>query len=218
MEEKHCRTCGKLKPLSDYYKHPQMGDGHLNICKECTKKRVAIHREDNVDRIREYDRGRAKLLHRRALNLARTIKARKTIRGYESAHNAVDKAIIRGDIIKPSVCSWCGKEHSQIEGHHTDYSDKLLVVWLCSPCHRRLHIGKGEEAEKMRAAIPIPKMEERTEFRKLKTITYNGITESLSYWAKETGMTYNILQHRLNNGWNHKDIIEKPRKNNGKNA
>lgn len=35
--EKKCFKCFKILPLSDFYKHKSMGDGHLNKCKTCTK-------------------------------------------------------------------------------------------------------------------------------------------------------------------------------------
>ncbi len=35
---KTCFKCNKEKPLSDYYKHKKMGDGHLGKCKDCTKR------------------------------------------------------------------------------------------------------------------------------------------------------------------------------------
>lgn len=39
--EKPCIICSEWKPLSEFYKHPKMSDGHINKCKTCTKKQTA---------------------------------------------------------------------------------------------------------------------------------------------------------------------------------
>jgi hypothetical protein len=37
MISKYCIICKIEKPIDMYYKHPNMADGHLNKCKDCTK-------------------------------------------------------------------------------------------------------------------------------------------------------------------------------------
>lgn len=38
---KKCFKCNLVKDLAGFYKHPQMKDGHLNKCIECTKNDVS---------------------------------------------------------------------------------------------------------------------------------------------------------------------------------
>lgn len=56
---KKCFKCDNEKSLSEFYVHKQMSDGHLNKCKECTKKDTA-ERSKTLDLESERDRGREK--------------------------------------------------------------------------------------------------------------------------------------------------------------
>jgi len=48
MEQtKVCFRCETEQPLSQFYKHKQMADGHLNKCKTCTKKDSGKREKEN---------------------------------------------------------------------------------------------------------------------------------------------------------------------------
>ena len=149
---KKCHKCGRELPLDDFYKHPQMLDGHLNICKSCVKDRVNKYREANIEKIRAYDRERAHLEKRKILRAKISAKRRHEVQGYKAAHMAVAHAIKKGALKKPNRCQYCGRT-GRIEGHHKNYKDKLNVIWLCSACHRQYHLGKAIQAQKIRSFV-----------------------------------------------------------------
>lgn len=155
--KKTCKRCKESRPLTRFYKHKHMADGHLNFCKDCTKDRVSNHRSDNIEKIRAYDRERGKLPHRVAETIKRTRERRQALRGlgYGAAHNKVSKALISGELQKVTTCSYCN-DGGRIEAHHEDYDKPLDVTWLCKPCHSMLHTGKTAEAKSIQSQIGVP--------------------------------------------------------------
>lgn len=135
---KACFKRGTEKPLSEFYRHSRMADGHLNKCKDCTRSDVAKHRSDHIDSVRAYDRQRAKLPHRKKHITENTKSFRSNNPEKYKAHSIVGFAIKSGRLIKPESCQSCGCD-GIIHGHHDDYSKPLEVMWLCVPCHAARH-------------------------------------------------------------------------------
>ena len=132
---KTCFKCDKEKPLADFYKHPQMGDGHLNKCKACTRADSAAHRRSPRfrEKVLAYDRKRG---NRRTPQDMQNY--RKENRKETRARSLVSSAVRCGRLDKPDRCSHCHTV-TKIVGHHPNYDKPLEVVWLCHACHNQLH-------------------------------------------------------------------------------
>lgn len=133
---KECFKCKVVKPLDEFYKHSQMADGHLNKCKQCTKKDVGEHREKNIDKVRAYDRERGKNKSRIQASTEITRAWREEDKRRVRAHSAVARAIRSGALVR-QPCESCGDTTSV--AHHDDYDKPLSVRWLCQACHKRHH-------------------------------------------------------------------------------
>lgn len=150
----------------DFYKHPQMSDGFLNKCKDCTKKDNIENRNNNIDYYIEYDKNRSNLPHR--IEARKEYSKRKEViernRNYKKSYFKTDigkevhkRAIkkylslypikraahmlaynaIQNKTLKKQKCQVCGIK--KVEAHHDDYTKPLNVRWLCNNHHREWH-------------------------------------------------------------------------------
>jgi ribosomal protein S27AE len=113
-----------------------MADGHLNKCKECTKKDVSQNYADNRSHYAEYERERYQRKGRRekVIEYQRTRRANNPEK--YAAHYAVSNAV-RDGRLKKQPCEVCGAK--KVQAHHDDYSKPLEVRWLCRVHHLELH-------------------------------------------------------------------------------
>ena len=135
MDSKICFKCLDKKPLGAFYKHSQMADGHLNKCKECTKNDVNKHRQENLEKIRTYDKMRSSMPHRVSSRRQITKAYSAKFHGRKRANAMLRAAVIKGEI-KAHPCFVCGLK---AVAHHPDYDRPLDVVWLCQSHHKQAH-------------------------------------------------------------------------------
>ena len=135
---KTCFKCNNEKPLNEFYKHPKMGDGHLNKCKECTKsdsKKTYSKIQSTPElAIKERKRQRLKEQKRRLDGKTKQYPKKNT---HIKANDLLSYAIRHKKITK-KPCEICGKHN--VQGHHEDYSKPLDVTWLCVRHHNDRHI------------------------------------------------------------------------------
>jgi hypothetical protein len=146
---KSCIACDQTKPLSMFYAHPKMKDGHLNKCKDCCKQAASKRRSEKLEEIKAYDRMRGSLPHRLEANKIRqktphgSVAHQEANRRYReryknrSAARYIFGNAVRDGKITRLPCQVCGNDKS--EGHHPDYDRPLDVVWLCVTHHKAAH-------------------------------------------------------------------------------
>lgn len=141
MEEKtkKCFKCEKELPITEFYKHPNMGDGHLNKCKSCTKNDTKKREEElrnNPEWVeKEKRRGREKY-HRlgyKDLHNPSTEKKKEIMNRYEQKYPE-----------KILAMKYTGIYLTKINGvhlHHWSYNqeDWLDVIELIPEEHYFLH-------------------------------------------------------------------------------
>ena len=152
---KACFKCGASKPLSNFYKHSKMKDGHVNKCKECNKKDVAENRQSKHAYYIQYDRNRGRdhesgryketcirnklpeIVKKRGL----INKKNKLLYPLKSkARHCVSNSIRDGKLERPANCEYCGVS-CKPRAHHSSYDEDmfLAVTWLCTKCHGEVH-------------------------------------------------------------------------------
>ncbi len=137
---KTCFKCGKAKPVDEFYAHPEMGDGHLGKCKECTKVDSGANHWKDPGKRRAYDRERYYANSQRRRQIADRASAwnAKYPERYK-AHNLVSGAV-RDHRLERKPCEICG--NVKVHAHHDDYAKPLDVRWLCVPCHAQIHANE----------------------------------------------------------------------------
>lgn len=151
---KTCFKCKQEKNRSEFYKHPQMGDGLLGKCKECTKKdsaeNLARKWQDPQFRIKECARHREK--SRRYREESRVVYNKKKTREYLDRHierypekhaaRLIVASAIKSGFIQRQPCVKCGLK---AQAHHEDYSKPLDVIWYCPKHHAERHVEINDE-------------------------------------------------------------------------
>lgn len=129
----NCKTCGE--PGEFYSSSPR-------VCKECVKRRAREYRANNLPRVQEYDRRRARENPTRRVflfeKLKNLVETKPTAR---RAHIIVGNAIRDRRLIR-KPCEVC-VTGTPVVAHHDDYLRPLDVRWLCQSCHVKWHNENG---------------------------------------------------------------------------
>src|SRR5437660_11813638 len=121
---KRCFKCKNDKSLDEFYTHSEMSDGHLNKCKECTRRdnRITYHRPEKRNHLIAYERRRAADPERKAKQAVYLRTSRQRNRAKFAARNKVSNALRDGKLAK-LPCEVC--QSAKTQAHHTDYMKPL---------------------------------------------------------------------------------------------
>ena len=144
MKKKQCECveCGDKNPLNFYL------SASKSRCKACSMRR-AMYLRQSIPGYKEKQRERYRRWYEKNGRKERspayqdiTILWRKNHPESCKASEAVLIAIKQGLLERPFECALCGRVRCRINAHHEDYNFPYEVMWVCSSCHKNMHLDK----------------------------------------------------------------------------
>lgn len=135
---KVCFKCNIEKSLDEFYTHPQMADGHLNKCKECTRKDTKQRtdelsfNEEWIDKEKERHREKYHRLNYKDKHKPNSEDKKKIDEKYRNKYPEKERArILSRHISTPDG----------YEKHHWSYNDEYIkdVIFLTIMDHYTIH-------------------------------------------------------------------------------
>lgn len=131
---KKCFKCNQEKPLTEFYKHSQMADGHVNKCKDCNKNDVKGNYLVNLtkDGFIEKERKRSRMKYHR-LYVGKYNAVFRDPKKYQRKYPEKRKAVTMSGSLK--------KPFEGAERHHWSYNEEHYkdVIWLTKKEHMKGH-------------------------------------------------------------------------------
>lgn len=137
---RRCYACKEVKCLSKFVPDRNRKLGRTYRCMQCARARYKTpeFRASNAARVRELRESDPDFRSREREVQARYAQANLIKR---KVCSAVYRAIKDGRLQR-GACEVCGTEKT--EAHHDDYSQPLVVRWLCNVHHQAWHTENGE--------------------------------------------------------------------------
>jgi hypothetical protein len=132
--EKNCFKCGKTLPLTEFYKHPKMPDGHVNKCIKCNKADVRGNYLENklkdgfIEKERKRGRQKYHSLYKGTLK-------------ENNKRNDIYKQKYPEKYLSKIKCGNLKKPFEGAEKHHWSYNIEHAkdVIWLSKKDHMKSH-------------------------------------------------------------------------------
>ena len=141
MIQKRCSKCGKVKPVTEFYKNRTSKDGLRFWCKECCRQydreSYKKNREKRLNYVKNYYKqhrenilryNRERYWKNREKILAE--QRRKVLTTSNNQFRELDKRPWTG------YCELCGRSNiKQLSYHHWDDKNPSKGIWVCNSCH-----------------------------------------------------------------------------------
>ena len=153
METKKCSRCGRTLPITDFNWYNKAKGIRQDMCRSCfseyNKKRYASDPERFKRAVKEDRKRDPQAALRTRLGTNRKHPTKK------NARKCVEAAIAAGVLTRPDHCFGCGCPNTEhrIEAHHHDYARPLDVIWLCTPCYRKMDMARQTEEKRTCASV-----------------------------------------------------------------